>query len=408
MSKSYAVAVLATIGLIGSPGTICQAQTPPDNGSTNVILRAQQTNMWCWAASGQMVMEFLGKNVSQCDEADKRFSHNDCCNSPTPAPCIQGGWPEFDKYGFAFQTTSDTALSWDELRAEIATHNRPFAFSWHWIGGGGHMMVVRGFLTVDGKRFVSINDPWPPNIGDQRDITYEEFIEGPDHTHWNDYYAVTAAVVAPGNAPGAAEPKQVEKKAMRPGQGTDPKEAVAQTREIAERSLETYRKLVIRKEGPGAAVGDLRLGDPFPVAWIGLDELQNFPGGDPSRVFRKGVDKVLYPIQSANEIRSSVMIQKRNDKWVDDAYGNKALTMTLAQSRDRFTKQFGKPVSEFYAVSIPALNMYFLATATDGDTTLISVIDHPEIGIKAGVPEKATELMPRLREAARNHNGLPR
>jgi hypothetical protein len=75
--------------------------------------------MWCWAASGQMVMETFGKNVSQCDEANKRFGQSNCCNSPTPEPCIQGGWPEFDKYGFTFETTSNAPLSWDDLRKEI-------------------------------------------------------------------------------------------------------------------------------------------------------------------------------------------------------------------------------------------------------------------------------------------------
>ena len=79
-------------------------------GSQAVNLHAQQTNMWCWAASGQMVMEFLGVNVTQCDEANKRFSHTDCCNTPTPEDCVNGGWPEFDKYGFTFQKTSDAPL----------------------------------------------------------------------------------------------------------------------------------------------------------------------------------------------------------------------------------------------------------------------------------------------------------
>src|SRR5262245_40017709 len=81
--------------------------TPPIVGSQAVTLRPQETGMWCWAASGEMVMDFLGTNVSQCDEANKRFGRTDCCHNPVPNACINGGWPEFDKYGFTFNTTSD-------------------------------------------------------------------------------------------------------------------------------------------------------------------------------------------------------------------------------------------------------------------------------------------------------------
>ena len=47
-------------------------------------------------------MEFLGASITQCDEANKRFGRTDCCNNPTPVGCINGGWPEYDKYGFTF------------------------------------------------------------------------------------------------------------------------------------------------------------------------------------------------------------------------------------------------------------------------------------------------------------------
>ena len=160
-------------------------------GSQPVILRSQETGMWCWAASGQMCMEFLGTNVTQCDEANKRFGRNDCCNSPVPTGCVNGGWPEFDKYNFTFSTTSDAALSWDALQTQIYCRSKPIAFSWHWNGGGGHMMVVTGYAVINNVNYVSINDPWAPNVGNQRFITYDEYVSGSDHTHWNDYYNIT-------------------------------------------------------------------------------------------------------------------------------------------------------------------------------------------------------------------------
>ena len=164
---------------------------PTEIGSQQVILRPQETNLWCWAASSQMIMEFLGVSVDQCDEANKRFGHTDCCNHPTPNDCVNGGWPEFDKYGFTFDRTSKTALSWEQVKNQIYCAKKPFAFSWHHNKGGGHMMVVIGYVTVNGTNYVAINDPWLPNIGDQRIITYNSFVSGSDYTHWDDFYNVT-------------------------------------------------------------------------------------------------------------------------------------------------------------------------------------------------------------------------
>lgn len=164
---------------------------PPVIASQTVTLHPQQTSMWCWAASGEMVMDFLGHDCQQCDEANKEFGRTDCCDHPVPGACVNGGWPQFDKYNFSFSQTSDAPLSWDDVRGQIFCQKKPFAFSWHWTGGGGHMMVVTGYVTIDTTNYVSINDPWAPNVGNQRVITYDDYVSGSDHTHWNDFYNVT-------------------------------------------------------------------------------------------------------------------------------------------------------------------------------------------------------------------------
>ena len=68
------------------------------------------------------------------------FGRSDCCNSPPPSGLRHGGWPEFDKYGFIFVRTSNLLSTWDQLRREpsdaAGCSRRPFAFSWHWPGGG--------------------------------------------------------------------------------------------------------------------------------------------------------------------------------------------------------------------------------------------------------------------------------
>lgn len=136
-------------------------------------------------------MQFLGTNVTQCDEANKRFGFSNCCNTPTPGQCVQGGWPEFNKYGFTFKTTSNAPLSWVQVKDQIFCKKKPFAFSWHWNGGGGHMMVLKSYYLSPNQQMVTINDPWPPNVGDLKVMTYQAYVAGPGYTHWNDYYDVT-------------------------------------------------------------------------------------------------------------------------------------------------------------------------------------------------------------------------
>jgi hypothetical protein len=180
--------LLIALAILTIPACTC---VPAVIGSQPVTLHPQETGMWCWAASGQMVMDFLGHDVQQCVQANNRFGRTDCCGSPVPGGCVNGGWPEFDKYNFDFKTTSDAPLTWDQVKDQVYCKRKPFAFSWHWPGGGGHMMVVIGYVSIDGVNYVTIIDPWPPGTGDSRVITYDEYVSSTGHTHWNDYYDVT-------------------------------------------------------------------------------------------------------------------------------------------------------------------------------------------------------------------------
>ncbi len=171
-----------------------------------VPLHPQETSRWCWAASGQMVMHYLGTNVDQCVQANDRFGRNDCCNinlcppptEPNTHPCVTGGWADYARYGFTFQNTTNTALSWGDLKEELSSNsycgNTPFTFTWHWPGGSGHTMVAIGYISLLEGRYVEIIDPLPQCGGDVRLITYEYYVASPGHhTHWDDYYKIRAA-----------------------------------------------------------------------------------------------------------------------------------------------------------------------------------------------------------------------
>jgi len=194
------LAVLIPISLVFLCGLRCCK--PAVIGSLPVELHPQETGMWCWAASGQMVMDYLGHDVAQCTQANNEFGHTDCpCNQcgKNPVvnpPCVFGGWTEFDKYGFTFKRTTDAPLSWDDIKCQISNEPnckaKPFAFTWHWLGGGGHVMVIKGYITLNGVNYVAVLDPSPVCVGGQRIDTYDRYVAQPGHhTHWDDFYDVT-------------------------------------------------------------------------------------------------------------------------------------------------------------------------------------------------------------------------
>jgi len=154
-----------------------------------VTVHPQETSMWCWAASGQMCMDYLGTSPNQCTQANNRFGRTDCCNNPVPSDCVVGGWPEFTKYGFTSIHTSDAALPWETIREEVCCNNRPFCFTWHWSGGGGHMTVVSGYKTIESGNHVLVTNPG--NGGDVYWITYDYYVNGGgSRAHWDDYYQI--------------------------------------------------------------------------------------------------------------------------------------------------------------------------------------------------------------------------
>jgi len=56
------------------------------------------------------------------------------------------------------------------------------------------MMVAIGYtsltLTTGNFQFVEVNDPWPPNVGAHKVITYDAYVSGTGYTHWDDYYQI--------------------------------------------------------------------------------------------------------------------------------------------------------------------------------------------------------------------------
>jgi len=135
---------------------------PPDRFTLPVAMHPQETELWCWAATGQMAMEFLGKQVPQGDQANRLFKRMDCDDHPVPKECIRGGEVIIPEYGFSAEL-SRKPLTEEELIRQIHALRAPVPFAWTWSGGGGHIGLVVGYArTESGTLLVEILDPYPP------------------------------------------------------------------------------------------------------------------------------------------------------------------------------------------------------------------------------------------------------
>lgn len=162
--------------------------------SLSVPLHGQQTGMWCWAASTQMILGYFDTTVDQCALANLQFKKYICCSdtgtkkSICPySDCVHGGHLMVDSYGFTCETNSG-ALSWDVICKQIDSLKAPMCYTIHspvgdtvkglYVQAGGHLRVIKGYFSVNGNKYLIINDPMPVCQGSVYPITYDEYAHG--------------------------------------------------------------------------------------------------------------------------------------------------------------------------------------------------------------------------------------
>lgn len=170
---------------------------PEVTGSVANTLRPQETNNWCWAATTQMLAAHAGVTVTQCSLANQRFGRTDCCNPqndnascPKTNNCNMPGWLMLTECGLTFNET-EPALSWESLRKQIYCSKKPMGYAYGTPGVVGHVVVVKGYLTLNGTNYVVLNDPWAPCNGEERIITYAQYADpAGSSTHWRTWYNI--------------------------------------------------------------------------------------------------------------------------------------------------------------------------------------------------------------------------
>jgi hypothetical protein len=144
-----------------------------------------------------MLAQHFGISVTQCSLANHSLSKTNCCTQRTPGmpcpktdDCNSPGWPELDFVGLKFNETG-TALTWGQVRSQVFCKKKPMGYAYGTPGVVGHVLVVKGYISLLGARYMILNDPWSPCNGVQRLITYDEYVNpSGTATHWNTWYDI--------------------------------------------------------------------------------------------------------------------------------------------------------------------------------------------------------------------------
>ncbi|MEU5976755.1 papain-like cysteine protease family protein [Streptomyces sp. NPDC047315] len=123
----------------------------------DLTMQAQLKTNWCWAAAGNTIAAYYGRNYSQnqfCNAAFNRPQSGQCPNSQATLANVQTGlrWA-----GINPGTYIGDWLRYSAVQSEINA-NRPVETRIQWSSGGGHMHVIYGYDTANS--WVYWGDPW--------------------------------------------------------------------------------------------------------------------------------------------------------------------------------------------------------------------------------------------------------
>lgn len=124
----------------------------------NITMQAQQKTNWCWAAGGNTIAAFYGKQYTQnqfCNAAFGRSQNTECPNSQATLGNVQNA---LDWAGINAGSYVSGWLRYPTVQAEINA-GRPVETRIQWSNGGGHMHVLYGY--DDANSWVYWGDPWP-------------------------------------------------------------------------------------------------------------------------------------------------------------------------------------------------------------------------------------------------------
>jgi hypothetical protein len=124
----------------------------------DITMQAQLKTNWCWAAAGNTIASWYGRNYSQnqfCNASFNRSQNTECPNNQATLANVQTGlrWA-----GISPGSYLSNWLRYPAVQTEINA-GRPIETRIQWSSGGGHMHVIHGYDTAG--NWVYWGDPWP-------------------------------------------------------------------------------------------------------------------------------------------------------------------------------------------------------------------------------------------------------
>lgn len=137
------------------------------------VMQGQQQTQWCWAANATSVAAFYDPSTTwtQCGLVNDELGQSTCCSNGGSSACNKPWYLDkaLQRVGH-LDTWSSGAATFGDVRTEIDS-GRPLGVRIGWSGGGGHFLMIDGYLD-DTTHRVAVDDPW---FG-ASDITYATLV----------------------------------------------------------------------------------------------------------------------------------------------------------------------------------------------------------------------------------------
>lgn len=135
------------------------------------------------------------------------------------------------------------------------------------------------------------------------------------------------------------------------------------------------------------------------VAHVPLDRLKNYRSSDDPRSLLVDVETTFVPVAVGGATRTSIVLQRRDSRWVATDFGQADLAKQVTATRGT--------TAGAILVRVPALNLFFLARTSGSGLTLTPITDVPGTELRRGVVADAAAVLAALVPLAQAHNGEP-